>query len=318
MLRIGFEVRTPGLVSDPAALLQVLTEGERMGFDYTTLSDHIVSPVSIETTYPYNAAGKLSPVAAGGRHELLTAIAFFAAKTSRLRFVTAVMVVPYRPPILTAKILSTIDSLSGGRLTVGVGTGWMKDEFDAIAAPDFRARGDVTDDYIEVMKTLWTDEEPKYEGDHARVSGITFAPKPAQTPHPPLWVGGLSNRAMRRAARLGDAWYPVPTDQARPLDSLPRMREGIARMRAMTAEAGRDPESVTVAVRGHEFGEGLPPTASDGERRLFSGTASEIARDLAAARDLGVTSIDFRFTRQDVGQALEDMATFQRDVVASL
>jgi len=119
-----------------------------MGFDYATFSDHVVIPTAIAAEYPYSASGEFPSGAIGERHEQLTEIAWLAAKTTRLRLVTSVMVVPHRPAVLTAKILSTIDVLSGGRLTLGIGAGWMREEFEAIDAPDFDARGTVTDEYV--------------------------------------------------------------------------------------------------------------------------------------------------------------------------
>lgn len=314
MVDIGFDARIPGIASDPDSLIRVVTEGERMGYDYTTFSDHLVAPRSIEATYPYKSDGKWMSIAADGRHDALTVIAFLAAKTTRLRFVTSVMVVPYRPPVLTAKMLTSIDVLSGGRLTVGVGSGWMKDEFAALGAPDFAARGKVTDEYLAMMMALWTEKDPRFTGDYAAIDNVEFEPKPVQQPHPPLWIGGLSRPAIRRVARYGNAWYPVPTDQKYPMDSLPRLRTGIAKMRAAVTEAGRNPDDVTVAMRVHEFGTTLPATAGDGERRLFSGKESDIAEDLAAVTELGVSSIDFRFMGTTADEVLDDMNRFRTTV----
>lgn len=314
-MKIGFDPRVPGQAVDASTMLSLVTEGERMGYDYVTFSDHLLAPKNIEASYPYKADGKWLPIAADARHDLLTTIAYFAAKTTTLRFVTSVMVVPYRLPLLTAKILTTIDVLSDGRLTVGVGTGWMKEEFEALNSPDFRLRGKVTDEYLEVMTTLWTDSEPSFEGEYARFGDISFEPKPTQKPYPPLWVGGLSQPALRRTARFGDAWYPVPTDQKHPMDSLPRLKAGIARMRSTVAAEGRDPDEITVAMRIHEFGESLPDKASDGARRLFSGRPEDVAEDLAAIEAFGVTSADFRFGAETLELALEGMMQFQSDVV---
>src|SRR5690349_14125738 len=140
-MQIGFDARAPELALNANALIRVITAGEELGFDYTTFSDHLVSPLTVKSIYPYSASGKVAPIAAGARHDALTAIAFLAAKTRKLRFVTSVMVVPYRAAVLTAKVIATIDVLSAGRLTVGVGTGWMQDEFEQLGAPDFAARG---------------------------------------------------------------------------------------------------------------------------------------------------------------------------------
>jgi probable F420-dependent oxidoreductase len=228
------------------------------------------------------------------------------------------MVVPHRPAVLTAKILSTIDVLSGGRLTLGIGAGWMKEEFEAIGAPDFAARGKVTDEYVEAFKALWTSSDPRYQGEHVRFAGIAFEPKPVQKPHPPIWVGGESGPALRRTARLGDAWYPIGTNPSFPLDSLKRFKAAIGKLRALTAEAGRDPASVGVALRVSRHGEGVPATAGDGERHLFSGTAADLAADLRTLRDLGIISVDFNFGGASVEEALGKMQAFRREVVAKV
>jgi alkanesulfonate monooxygenase SsuD/methylene tetrahydromethanopterin reductase-like flavin-dependent oxidoreductase (luciferase family) len=113
------------------------------------------------------------------------------------------MVLPHRPPVLTAKMLATIDVLSNERLIVGCGVGWMREEFEAIGAPPYEARGTVGDEYIQVFKELWTNDDPVFEGDHCRFSDLTFAPKPVQKPHPPIWTGGESPAALRRAGNPG-------------------------------------------------------------------------------------------------------------------
>ena len=138
---IGFNAPVAGPLAEPDALTRIAVEGEAMGFDYLAFSDHIVIPTDIQARYPYSETGEFPAGSRGGRHEQLTVIAFIAAKTSRLRLVTSVMVVPHRPAVLAAKILSTIDVLSKGRLTVGIGAGWLREEFEAIGAPPFAARG---------------------------------------------------------------------------------------------------------------------------------------------------------------------------------
>jgi probable F420-dependent oxidoreductase len=311
---IGFDIRTPDVVTDAERLTELVTAGEDLGYDYTTLSDHLVVTGA---TSKYAHAGS-APAVHGRCHEQLTTIAFLAAKTQRLRFVTSVMVVPYRPAVLAAKMLSTIDVLSGGRLTVGVGTGWVEPEFRALAAPDHAERGRVTDEYVEAMSALWTEPAPSYSGRFVEFSGISVDPPPVQSPRPPIWVGGMSNPARRRAARLGDAWYPMLNDAVRPLDSVGLLRAGIADIRARTEAAGRDPDAVGVAVRVAMYGGGVDPRASDGERRLFSGSDAECAADLATLRDLGIVALDLRFGQHTADEALRAMEAFQRDIVAKV
>jgi probable F420-dependent oxidoreductase len=314
-MQIGFNAPTSGPLATPSALTQLAVEGEAMGFDYLTFSDHIVIPADIRARYPYSETGEFPQGARAGRHEQLTEIAFIAAKTSRIRLVTSVMVVPHRPAVLAAKILATIDVLSGGRLTVGIGAGWLKEEFEAIGAPPFAERGTVTDEYVQAFQELWTKDEPRFAGQHVKFAGVLFDPKPAQRPHPPIWVGGESGPALRRTARLGDAWYPIGTNPAHPLDSLPRYRAGIERLRKLTAEAGRN---TALAYRCARHGTELPAKADDGERRLFSGSPAAIAGDLRDFKALGVGHVDFTFAGPTVAATLTEMKRFRDEVLAQV
>ncbi len=312
-MQIGFNAPTSGPLATAETLTQLAVEGEAMGFDYLTFSDHIVIPTDISARYPYSETGEFPQGARAGRHEQLTEVTFVAAKTSRIRLVTSVMVVPHRPAVLTAKMLATIDALSNGRLTVGVGAGWLKEEFEAIGAPPFAERGAVTDEYVQAFRELWTSKDPRFAGRHVKFEGILFEPKPTQRPHPPIWVGGESPPALRRTARLGDAWYPIGTNPAHPLDSLPRYQAGIARLRKLSAEAGHNP---ALAYRCSKHGTDLPPKAGDNERRLFSGAPNEIARDLRDFKTIGVGYVDFTFANATVSTTLTDMKRFRDEVLA--
>ena len=226
------------------------------------------------------------------------------------------MVVPHRPAVLAAKMLSTIDVLSGGRLVVGIGAGWLQAEFDAVVATPFAERGRVTDEYLSAFRNLWTEEAPRFDGSWVKFDGIIFEPKPAQKPHPPIWVGGESGPSLRRAARFGDAWYPIGSNNKHLLDTLPRYRAGIDRLCRLTAEAGRDPASVALTYRVKRYGEAVPDKASDGERRLFSGSTADIVADLKALRDLGVGAIDIDFERPDAEASIAEMRRFHEQVMS--
>src|SRR5712671_2046012 len=208
-MQIGFNLPISGPLSCPDVVVQIAQEGETLGYDYLTLTDHIVLPNLRVPGYPYSESGEFFGEGPELRHEQLTTAAFIAAKTSRIRLVLAVMVVPHRPAVLAAKMLSTIDVLSGGRLVVGIGAGWLQSEFDAVVGTPFAERGRVTDEYIDAFRVLWTERSPRFCGRYTRFDGIVLEPKPVQRPHPPIWVGGEGGRALRRAARVGAAWYPI-------------------------------------------------------------------------------------------------------------
>jgi probable F420-dependent oxidoreductase len=315
-MQIGFNAPTAGPLSAVEPLTRLVTGAEALGYDYATLSDHVVIPTDIQAKYPYSATGEFPAGSRVERHEQLIEVAFLAAKTTRLGLVTSVMVVPHRPAVLTAKMLATIDVLSGGRLILGIGAGWLKEEFEAIGAPDFAARGKVTDEYIDAFIELWTKDKPRFAGEYVKFDNIVLAPKPVQKPHPPIWVGGESGPALRRTARIGDAWYPIGTNPINPLDSLARFKTQVARLRKMTEQAGRDPKAMGLAFRCTALGEKVPPKAGDGERRLFSGKPKEIAADIKALGDMGVSHLDFGFGGSSAEAMLGEMQAFKKDVLA--
>jgi probable F420-dependent oxidoreductase len=317
-MQIGFNLPISGPMSEPGIVTRIAQEGEAMGYDYLTLTDHILLPNLKVPGYPYSESGEFFTEGPQNRHDQLTAAAYIAAKTRQIRLVLAVMVVPYRPAVLAAKMLATIDVLSGGRLTVGIGAGWLEAEFDAVAVTPFANRGAVTDEYIRAFRRLWTEAAPRVAGDWVRFDDVLFEPKPVQKPHPPIWVGGESGPALRRAARLGDAWYPIGSNNKHLLDTLPRYRAGVERLRRFTTEAGRDPAKVALTYRIKRYGEAVPDKASDGERRLFSGSTADIATDLRALRDLGVAAVDIDFERPDPDASLAEMRRFKETVLERL
>jgi probable F420-dependent oxidoreductase len=317
-MQFGFNLPISGPMSAPEIVTRIAREGEAMGYDYLTLTDHILLPNLKVPGYPYSESGEFFTEGPQNRHDQLTAAAYIAAKTSHIRLVLAVMVVPYRPAVLAAKMLATIDVLSGGRLTLGIGAGWLEAEFDTVATSPFAKRGAVTDEYIRAFRTLWTEDAPRLQGDWVKFDEVLFEPKPVQRPHPPIWVGGESGPALRRAARLGDAWYPIGSNNKHLLDSLPRYRAGVARLRRLTTEAGRDPASVALTYRIKCYGEAVPDKASDGERRLFSGSNADIVGDFRALQDLGVSAIDIDFERPEAEASLAEMRRFKEEILGRI
>jgi len=222
------------------------------------------------------------------------------------------MIVPYRNPILTAKMLATLDVLSKGRLTVGVGVGWMEEEFEALDAPPFDQRGAVTNEYLLAFKELWTSDNPSFDGDFCRFSDLTFLPKPLQKPHPPIWVGGQSQLAIRRAAELGNAWHPVGAVPAAPLEPE-ELSESVALLHRYADRAGRDPEKIEVAMKVPLYDTALAPA---GGRRRFSGSPDEALQDLQVYSALGVSDLIFDIRGPDLSDSLERMEWFAAEVMA--
>lgn len=317
-MQIGFNLPNSGPFSKVNEMTRLAVEGEAMGFDYLTVTDHIVLPDTKVPGYPYSEDGAFYEEAPLERHEQLMGMAWIAAKTSRIRLVAAVLVVPHRPAVLAAKMLATLDVLSGGRLVVGVGAGWLKSEFDAVVTTPFPDRGKVTDEYIDAFRVLWTEASPKFAGKFVKFDGIVLEPKPVQKPVP-IWVGGEGMNAIRRAARVAEAWYPIGSNNAHLLDTLPRLESGIARLRQATAEAGRDPASMGVTFRVKRYGAAVPPKANNGERRLFSGSEADLIADFRALKKAGVSAIDIDFGgRSTTDEILTEMKRFRAAVIEKI
>ena len=248
----------------------------------------------------------------------MTAATFIAAATSKLRIVTSVMVVPHRPAVLTAKILATIDYLSKGRLTLGIGAGWCKEEFKAIGAPPFDDRGDVTDEWMMVCKELWTSDAPKFDGKYVKFSDVLFPPKPVQKPIP-IWVGGESGPALRRTAKYGDAWYPIGTNPQFPMDTLTRL-QGRRRETARHDGEGRAP---AIGCRAWPIACRPIPKRSRKARWTASASCSPAVRRITPAtsrrcREVGVTAFDFGLFGPTLAATLDNMRRFRDEVVTKV
>jgi len=207
--------------------------------------------------------------------------------------------------------------LSEGRFTWGIGVGWCKEEFEAIGTEPFEERGAVTDETIAVCRELWSNENPSFSGKYAEFSNIFFQPLPVQK-RIPVWVGGESGPAMRRTARLGDAWYPIGTNPRNRLDTLKRLSDQWVKLRGMAQAAGRNADSVKLAYRFSQFGKDIPERADNGERRLGSGENAAIVSDLRALRELGVIAVDFNFGGNTADAVIANMRRFREDVLAKV
>lgn len=316
-MQIGFNLPVSGPMATPKTMAEVAKLGEALGFDYLTMTDHVALPDTSTPGYPYSETGEFYSPDPGHRVEQLTATAWVAAKTEKIRLVLAVLVVPYRPAVVTSKMLTTIDVLSEGRLTVGIGAGWLQPELETLTHTPFAERGAVTDEYIDAFRAIWTQDRPVFRGKYTHIEGLLVDPKPIQKPHPPIWVGGESGPSMRRAARVGNAWYPIGTNARHMLDTRPRLEAGITRMRKLTADAGRDPSEMGIVYRIKRHGFEAPP-AADGNRRLFTGGTEAVIDDIHALRAMGVTAMDFDFEGRDADVAIAGMRKFRDQVLAKL
>jgi len=195
---------------------------EERGFESIWVPEHVVLFEDYASAYPYSPDGKFPGSADSGMLEPLTALTYLAAVTDRVRLGTGICLVPQRNPVYTAKQVTDLDNLSGGRVDFGVGVGWLREEFEAVAMP-FEKRGQRTDEHLAVMKALWTEDPSEFHGELYDLPACSMYPKPVQTPHPPIHVGGESDAAMRRVAKHAQGWFSfnrLPADLPEPLGRL--------------------------------------------------------------------------------------------------
>jgi probable F420-dependent oxidoreductase len=290
-------------------LVRFAQQAEALGFYCLTVADHVIVPKDISVPYPYTVDGKYPGT--GYHLETLMTMGYLAGATKRIRFVTSVMILPYRNPIVTAKMLASLDVLSGGRVIVGAGVGWMKEEFETIRTEPFEERGRVTDEYIAAYRELWTSDDPTFSGKYCNFSNIIFLPKPVQKPAIPIWIGGHSKQAIRRAARLGDGWHPiggVPTIPLEPED----VAKDMSMLREYADKAGRDPKKIRVALKGSLFDR--EKQIAPGKRRRFMGNTEEIAADIRDYRNVGVDTMIFDVRRPSINETLDRMEWMAKEV----
>ena len=313
-MKYGFTLPGRGHLATPERLGIIARKGEEFGFDTLLTGDHILVPKNISSVYPYTEGGEFPGSGSGESMEQITLLSYIAGQTSKIRLVTSVLIVPHRNPLIAAKSLATLDLLSGGRLVVGVGVGWMREEFQALGLPPFEERGAVTDEYIRAFKVLWTEDDPHFQGKYISFDDISVLPKPVQQPHPPIWVGGESRPALRRTAELADGWYPLGSNPTFPMGTPEQLKAGMERLAGYAERFGRDPSTIETIYRTHQFE--LLKQAAGPDRLPFVGDADQIAGDIRQYQDMGVTSMIWDFLRQtdDLDSMLGLMEDFSTQV----
>ena len=305
----GLHLPASSVTVKPEELVRFAQQAEALGFYCLTVADHVIVPKNISVPYPYTVDGKYPGT--GYHLETLMTMGYLAGATKRIRFITSVMIAPYRNPVITAKMLASLDVLSGGRVILGLGVGWMKEEFENLRAPAYEERGRVTDEYIRAFRELWTSDNPKFNGKFCRFSDIVFLPKPIQKPTIPIWIGGHSKQALRRAGQLGDGWHPiggVPTIPLEPED----VKRDLETLADYAVKAGRNPKTIRVALKGSLFDREKQITP--GKRRRFIGSAEEVASDIRDYRGAGVDTMIFDVRRPSITETLERMAWLAQEV----
>ncbi len=257
-MKFGLRYCNTGRYVDPALGQELVQAGEAAGFESAWTVEHTVVPANYTSTYPYSGDGKM----AGGRDDIplpdpLIWMAYMAAVTSTIKLATGILIVPQHNPVITAKQVATLDQMSGGRVLLGIGVGWMKEEFDAIGAP-FADRGARTDEYVAVMRELWTADKPTFHGRWVNFDETYCRPQPAQG-SVPIIVGGDTVPAAKRAGRLGDGYFPARNAPAELIDLARRTAE----------EHGRDPDALEITTSVPDDLDDIPALAARGVSRIL-------------------------------------------------
>ncbi|MFT5390158.1 MAG: putative F420-dependent oxidoreductase [Gammaproteobacteria bacterium] len=309
-MKFGLDVGVYGPLATPATLLPLAELAETAGFDSIWLADHVVFPTQIASKYPYNPSGQF-PVP--GQEPLLEPVAtmgVLVGATKRVQIGTAVLVMPYRNPVVLAKMLTTYDVFSQGRIILGAGVGWLAEEFEALDAPAFAARGKVTDEYIEVFKRVSGGGEVSFDGEHYKLAPVHSYPLSVQRPHIPVVIGGTSNAALRRVARHGDGWLSV----ALTMERMPERMQALARY---CSEEGKAMDDVALY---HKLfiNIGKERESVYGGREPGTGSVAQIVDDVKAIRDYGFGHVIVRYIGKAPEMQMEQLERFLGDVASKV
>ena len=292
-MKFGFVIPQNWGLSDPHEVVQFGVRAEELGYDSVWVNHHILNVGYIYDRLedrPY--------------YDALTVLTWVAARTERVRLGTTVLVLPYLNPLVLAKTVATLDVMSGGRVSLGVGVGMLREENEALGS-DFTTRGAYADESIEVMRDLWTSDDPSYTGRFFDYGGFKFSPKPVQSPGVPILIGGMSRAAMRRAARLGDGWHPNGGTAA-------EMGERFDAVKSMCAESGRDPSEISLVVRGELD---VLDTPSENPETPMIGTPDQLLRSIEEYESIGVSEIVLQVGTDDVERIRRIQETFAESVL---
>jgi probable F420-dependent oxidoreductase len=313
-MEFGVSLPGRGPLATPESILQLATKADTLRYDSLFVTDHVVLPASMaRSVYPYSSTGQLPGGAAQDYLEPLAVLAWLAHVTQRIRIGTSVLVVPYRNPIVTAKTLATVDRLSNGRVILGAGVGWLREEFEALATPPFEARGAVTDEYLRLMRAAWTTDPVRFEGKHYTVRDVHALPKPVQRGGIPIWIGGHTDVALRRTGELADAWHPI--GMRPPAMLLPaEYAEKVKVIHGWARKAGRDPKTITLSLRVPLELAPRRGKAAVSDQPGFRGTAQDVIRHIKSYQTLGVSHFVFDPAPQDLKGQLTLIERFAEEV----
>jgi len=308
-MKLGVFLPISGRATGPDTLMEAARSAEAQGFDAVWSADRVVTPWTIKTSYPYSENHEFIVPPDRPFLDSFTCLAFLAACTEKIMLGISVLVLPYRHPLYWTRVAASIERLSRGRLIMGVGVGWMEEEFEALGV-SFKDRGRMTDEQLQILSSLWTEEHISYNGQFYRFQDLAFYPKPVQQPRIPIWVGGEGSAAQRRTAKYGDAWFPyyVAITPA-------ELRAGYENTLRLAAEAGRDPAQVKLTCC---LGiEGTREPVPQDESRL-RGSPEQLVEALRAYRDIGVEHIALQFIVPRWPDRVEQIERFAQEVMPHL
>jgi len=291
-VKLGFSLLNNQGIDDAQALVALAVRADELGFHSVWVHDHV-----------FNVGHVRERIGDKPYYEPLALLSYVAARTTRVRLGTSVLVLPYHNPIRLAKTAATLDVLSHGRLILGVGVGAIESEMEAMGTP-FKARGAFTDEAIEVMRALWTQDSPRFEGRYSRFAGMPFSPKPMQKPSIPIVIGGVSRAAIRRAARVGDGWQPLgfaPDALAREIGTLHDEARAV----------GRDPAAIPVAIS-------MSLGAGARGRHALGNKPAEVLDNARAFARAGVESLVISITTSDPHEAQAALEMVGREVLPAV
>lgn len=294
---------------DVQGLRRFVETAEELGFESVLAGDHIVLPTAGTNQYPYTADGSFSRPSSEPFLETMTLLGFLAACTSRIKLGSTVIILPYRNPVVQAKMFASLDVLTGGRIICGVGVGWLEKEFQILGL-DYHQRGAMTDEFLEIMQALWTQQDPEYQGKYYSIDGIQFEPKPIQEQGIPVWVGGHTKAALRRTAKYGSCWHTTRQTPEFVAENLPYLRERVEK-------EGRDQSEVTVSLKRslHFTDMGLGDGSYVRSGGSLIATTQEVIDDLQACQEIGIDQLTYDFRVETLSDCIKGMEHLAENVL---
>lgn len=309
-IEFGLDVGIYGKLATPHEVLKLALLAEKEGFDSVWLADHVVFPSVVATKYPYSLDGNFPVPLTDPLLEPIATMGVLVGATKHVKIGTAVLVIPYRNPVLLARMLATLDVFSNGRIILGAGAGWMAEEFTALRTFDFAKRGIVTDEYLEIFKAICKGGEISYEGETYQFDPIYSHPPSVQRPHPPILVGGTSNPALRRVSKLADGWLSLGL-------SPKKLSERLDMLKHFCQIEGRDFNTIRL-VHKLFINIGAALEAKDGGREPGTGSIKDVIDDFKCILDLGYQGFIIRYRGEDQVEQQRQISLFATKIAPHL